>query len=121
MKRIIFSNRLIKKENLSQKDIDIIIKSSQKNIFTKIKGDDLPKETSLIKIYVTTINEAKRLVFLLDEETSVGHFLFFRKKEDLLGKNISIKNPKFKEALRQYLKIWDEDMKNDNFEIIELV
>jgi len=33
-------------------------------------------------------------------------------------KNISIKNPEFKKALQQYLKLWNEDMEKDNFERI---
>ena len=60
------------------------------------------------------------MVLVLDEAIDVGHFLFYRKKEDTIGKNVSIKNPQFKKALQQYLRLWEKDVENDDFEIIEL-
>lgn len=120
MKRIVFARQILKKEKITQKDIGVILKVCGKYIFQRIKGENLPTEYSLIKIYVTTIEGARRLVLILDESIQVGHFLFYRKKEDPIGKNISIKNPEFKKALQQYLKLWDEDMEKDNFEIVEL-
>jgi hypothetical protein len=119
MKSVVFSRHLIRKEQLTQKEIEIIVKVCKKDIFTKIKGENIPDESSLVKIYVTTIEGARRLVLLFDEKTNVKYFLFFRKKDDPIGKNVSIKNPKFKEKLYQYLRILDEDMMNDNFEIVE--
>ena len=120
MKRIVFARQILKKEKITQKDIEVILKVCGKDIFQRIKGENLPTESSLIKIYATTIEGARRLVLILDESIQVGHFLFYRKKEDPIGKNISIKNPEFKKALQQYLKLWDEDMEKDNFEIVEL-
>ncbi len=121
MKRVVFTHRLIKKEKLSQTDIDVVIKSCKKGIFTPLKGVDIPSETSLIKIYVTTIQGARRIALLLDEEIGVAHFLFFRKKDDPIGKNMSIKNPVFKKTLKQYLQLWELDVKDDNFDIFELI
>jgi hypothetical protein len=120
MKRIVFSHQILKKEKLTQKDIAVIVKVCEKDIFKRIKGENIPSESSLIKIYTTTIEGARRLVLVLDEVINVGHFLFYRKKDDSIGKNISIKNPEFKKALHQYLKLWDKDMENNKFEIIEL-
>ena len=120
MKKIIFSQKLIKKEKLSSKEKLLVIKVCQKNIFTKIKGKDLPSESSLIKIYITTIDGAKRLVMILDEVLDIGYFLMFRKKEDSIGKNMTLKNPDFKKALSQYLDILDADMNENNFEIIDI-
>lgn len=120
MKRIVFSHQILKKEKLTPKDIEVIIKVCKKDIFRRIKGENIPSESSLIKIYTTTIEGSRRLVLVLDEVINVGHFLFYRKKDDSIGKNISIKNPEFKKTLQQYLKLWDKDMANDNFEIVEL-
>ena len=120
MKKIIFSQKLIKKEKLSLKEKQLVIKVCQKNIFTKIKGRNLPSETSLIKMYVTTIEGARRLVMVLDEGLDVGYFLMYRKKDDTIGENVTLKNPAFEKALLQYLEILDVDMNNNNFEVIEL-
>ncbi len=120
MRLIVFAKSLIKKENITSQEKAVIIKVCQKSIFTKIKGQNMPNNSSLIKIYVTTLNGARRLVLILDEEIDVGYFLFFRKKDDSIGKNISIKNSEFKKALQQYLKLLDKDMDNNNFEIIKL-
>jgi len=120
MKRIVFSHQILKKEKLTSKEIEVIVKVCEKDIFQRIKGENLPSESSLIKIYTTTTEGARRLVLVFDETINVGHFLFYRKKDDPIGKNISIKNPDFKKALQQYLMIWDKDMCRDNFEIVEL-
>ena len=120
MKRIVFSRQILKKEKVTSNDIEVILKVCEKNIFQRIKGEQLPAESSLIKIYATTIEGARRLVLILDESIGIEHFLFFRKKDDPIGKNISIKNPEFKQSLQNYLKLWDEDMAKDNFEILEI-
>lgn len=120
MKRIVFARQIVKKEKITQKEKEVILKVCGKDIFQRIKGEDLPTESSLIKIYVTTMEGARRLVLILDESIQVAHFLFYRKKEDPIGKNISIKNPEFKKLLQQYLKLWEEDMEKDNFEVVEL-
>lgn len=120
MKKLVFSQKLIKKEKLKEKDKHIIIKVCRKNIFTKIKGRNIPADASLIKIYVTTIQGAKRIVLLFDEEVQAGYFLFFRNKNDVIGKNISMKNPAFKKALDIHLNLLEQDMDQENFEIVQL-
>jgi hypothetical protein len=97
-----------------------VIEVCKKNIFTKIKGNKLPVDSSLIKIYATTVEGARRIVLLFDEKIKAGYFLFFRKKDDLIGKNVSIKNPEFKKELHKYLDILDSDIEENMFEIIEL-
>ncbi len=120
MRSIVFAKRLIKNEKLTTLDIETIFKICQKGIFTKIKGTKIPTNSNLIKVYATTVSGARRLVFVLDEKIKVGYFLFFRRKDDEIGKNISIKNPKFKKLLIKYLAIWNEDMENDDFEVVRL-
>ena len=120
MRCIVFSRQLVKKEKLSKKDVDAIVRGCRKNIFTKIKGEDLPSDSSLVKIYTTTVDGARRIVLLLDEKTKTVFFLFFRGKEDSIGKNVSVKNPKFRETLKKYLRILNMDVEKDNFEICEI-
>lgn len=120
MKKLVFSQKLIKKEKLKENDKNIVIKVCKKNIFTKIKGRNIPADSSLIKIYVTTVEGAKRIVLLFDEEVQVGYFLFFRNKDDSVGKNISLRNPAFKKTLDIHLNLLGEDMAQENFEIVQL-
>lgn len=120
MNKIVFANQITKKEKLTPLDVDNIVKVCKKDIFTRIKGEEIPDNSSLIKIYTTTLEGARRLVLILDEEIQVGHFLFYRKKDDSLGANISIKNPLFKKSLLHYLQLWNEDMEKESFEIVDL-
>lgn len=103
-----------KRGNISTEDLRVILHGYAKGIHTPIKGEALPKGSRLIKLYVTTVGGAKRIVFLVDVETSVGYFLFFRSKNDAIGGNISIKNPVFRKKLLQYLDVLDADMETGN-------
>jgi hypothetical protein len=53
----------------------------------------------LIKVYATSKTGAKRIVFLLETATTDRFFLFYRDKDDEIGKNVTIKNPLFKKTL----------------------
>ena len=75
-----------------------------------IKGEELPKGSRLVKLYVTTIAGARRIVFLVDVETGTGFLLFYRGKNDTIGKNITIKNPVFRKRLLQYLDLLQSDL-----------
>lgn len=113
--KVIFSKTLSKKENI-EKYKEKIVKAYAKGIFTVIKGEDLPKDSKLAKIYTTTINGVGRLVFLVQTKTSDGFFLFFRTKNDPIGQNITIKNPQFRTQLGKYLQILKEDIQEKNYE-----
>lgn len=95
---------------LSPDVLDTILKSYGEGIFATIKGESLPKGSRLIKLYATTVEGARRIVFLVDVETSTGFFLFYRSKNDAIGKNISIKNPEFKKRLLRYLDLLSADI-----------
>jgi len=116
--KVIFSKTLIKKEKIEGRKTEIA-KAYSKNIFRRIKGENLPKDSELIKIYTTSIQGAGRLVFLVNVKTKDGFFLFYRSKNDEIGKNISIKNSRFKMGLKKYLLILKGDIQNRNYEVIE--
>lgn len=63
---------------------------------------------------------ARRMVHLLDVASGDVFFLFYRTKNDRIGENITIKNPEFKKKLQEYLAILFEDLKNDDFEVMEI-
>ncbi|MDP4007571.1 MAG: hypothetical protein Q8P68_00080 [Candidatus Peregrinibacteria bacterium] len=117
--KVVFSKTLLKKENV-EKHKEKIVKAYAKGIFTIIKGKDLPRDSQLVKIYTTTISGVGRLVFLIQTKTDDGFFLFFRSKNDEIGQNISIKNPKFRSQLRKYLQILKEDIKKKNYEVYKI-
>lgn len=60
------------------------------------------------------------MVHLLDVASGDVFFLFYRTKNDRIGENITIKNPEFKKKFQEYLAILFEDLKNDDFEVMEI-
>ncbi|MCF7831026.1 hypothetical protein K9M41_03485 [Candidatus Gracilibacteria bacterium] len=120
MKLIIFTKTISKKEKITETERSIILKACRKNILTPIKGKNLPAESALVKLYVTTIRGDRRIVILHDRKQDIGYFLFFRSKNDAIGKNISIKSKKFKESLSKYLTLLITDTKKKQFEKVEL-
>jgi hypothetical protein len=109
-----------KRDVIPAEDLQVILSGYAKGIFTKIKGESLPKGSRLIKLYVTTVGGAKRIVFLVDVETNIGYFLLFRGKNDAIGKNISIKNPAFKKKLLLYLDLLNADMETESFTVYQV-
>jgi hypothetical protein len=117
--KVVFSHTLSKKEKILPIKKQII-EAYAKGIFTQIKGDKLPPHSSLIKIYTTTIRGAGRLVFLVEIKSMDGFFLFFRTKNDEIGRNITIKNSKFKTQLHKYLELLKSDLCEKNYEVFEV-
>src|SRR3989339_644749 len=115
--KVIFAKAILKKENINAQEKELILKAFKKGIFIIIKGNNLPSNSELIKIYMTTIWGARRIVFLIDTLTKNGFFLFYRSKNDLLGENISIKNNLFKEILKKYLLLLNSALRNKEYEI----
>lgn len=116
---VVIAHSIRKKEfkrgNIPSADLRTILSGYAEGIFVIIKGESLPKGSRLIKLYVTTVQGARRIVFLVDVETGTGFFLFFRGKNDEIGKNISIKNPAFKKRLLQYLNLLNGDIAAGHF------
>ncbi|MFH1218396.1 MAG: hypothetical protein V1679_00975 [Candidatus Peregrinibacteria bacterium] len=113
--KVVFARSILKKENIKEEKEELI-KAYSKGIFAIIKGYSLPKNSQLIKLYI----HSKRAVFLVDTKSKDGFFLFYRTKKDPIGRNITIKNTKFKERLTYYLLLLKEDIKNNNLEEISL-
>ena len=118
--KLIFSHTISKKEKISIQDRTDIIKASSKRIFINIKGNSLPKHSQLVKIYMTTIAGARRAIFLVDLESGDRFFLFYRSKNDKIGKNITIKNPEFKITLIKYLSFLNDDICKKAYDAFEL-
>jgi len=117
--KVVFSHALTKKESLSSVEKGWLLKAFAKGIYQFIKGDFLPANSKLAKLYMTTTVGARRAVFLIDMESKDGFFLMLRSKKDPVGANITMKNQKFKETLKKYLLLLKEDLKNKKFEIFK--
>ena len=91
-------------------DLELILGSFRAGIFTVIKGENLPKASRLVRIYATTVGGARRIVYLVDVTNNDAFFLFYRTKNDKIGKNISIQNPEFRKKLLSYLNLLDADV-----------
>ena len=110
---VIISHSIKRKEfkkGMAQTDLRNILRGFQEGIFTIIKGENLPKGSRLIKVYSTTVAGARRIVFLVDVANNEAFFLFYRSKNDKIGKNISIHNQEFKKVLHKYLALLDADI-----------
>lgn len=118
--KIIFSHSISKKEDLTPREKEWLVKGYRKGIFDLIKGKSLPKDSRLAKLYLTTIIGPRRAVFLMDTRSGDGFFLMFRSKNDPVGINMSLKNPVFASTLEKYLILLGEDLDRDNIEILEL-
>jgi hypothetical protein len=121
--RVVFSHSIKRKEfrkNIPNQDLQIILDSLTKGIFAQIKGENLPKGSKLIKIYATIVAGARRIVFLVDVSSGDAFFLFYRTKNDKIGKNITIKNQEFKKYLHIYLNLLDKDLDSGKLDIFEI-
>jgi hypothetical protein len=121
--KLVISHRIAKKEfkkGIPKVDFQIIVEALGKGIFKEIKGNNLPKASKLIKIYATTINGARRIVFLVDVLSGDAFFLLYRSKNDKIGRNITIQNPDFKKILLNYLDLLSGDLDLGDFDEYEI-
>jgi len=118
---LLLSNRIRKQEfgaTLSPSDRDIIIRYARADLATPIAGAGLPADTRLLKAYATSKGGARRIVYLLSVKEGDLFLLFFRDKNDKVGKNVTIKNPDFKKQLLKHLDLLASDIESGNYEIL---
>lgn len=121
---VIISHRIKKKEFkkgiIPQADLEKILDGFREGVFTTIKGENLPKGSRLIKVYSTTTAGARRIVYLVDVLTNDAFFLFYRSKNDKIGKNITIDNPEFRKVLHKYLDLLNADIDSNTIDIYKI-
>lgn len=108
------------KSGIPEDDLTKILKTYAKGISDTIKGKPLPPYSKLIKAVATSKRGARRLVFLVDLKTGYGHLLFYRSKDDAIGKNITMNNPKFASDYPKHLYLHDSDMKDGRFDVYDI-
>lgn len=84
-----------------------------------ISGKNLPKGTRLLKVYATTKQGPRRILYLLVVEGGDLFVLFYRDKKDLVGENMSPKNPDFNAELNKHLDLLREDILKNHVEEIQ--
>ena len=85
-----------------------------------IAAKGLPTGTRLLKAYATSPRRAKRVVYLLVIDGGDLFLLFYRGKDDPLGRNVSLSNPEFRKALDTHLNLLEEEIARGDIEPVML-
>ncbi len=94
----------------------MIARSARAALGVPIAARGLPPHSRLIKAYATSKGGPKRIVYLLAVEDGDMFLLFFRGKNDVIGKNASMSNPAFRAALDKYLAMLEADVADGKIE-----
>ena len=70
----------------------------------------------MIKAYATSKRGPTRIVYLLAVDDGDMFLLFYRGKNDPIGRNASIANPAFRSALEKYLALLEADIMDGKIE-----
>jgi hypothetical protein len=97
-------------------DLPVIARSARAALGVPIAARGLPPRTQLIKAYATSKRGPKRIVYLLVVEDGDMFLLFYRGKNDSVGRNVSMENAAFRSALDKYLALLESDLAADNVE-----
>ena len=117
--RVFISAQIRRKEfgrKVSEDDLSVIARSARAALGVPIAAPGLPPRTRLIKAYAASQHGSKRIVYLLAVEDGDMFLLFYRGKNDLVGRNVSIANPAFRSALDKYLILLETDILDENVE-----
>lgn len=118
---IIISETIRKNEfrrgKITGDDAFVLFRTARVNLAVQIKGDELPKNTYLLKAYGTSPSGAKRVVYLISRDGKDFFLLFYRSKNDEIGGNVTIKNPAFRKALRTHLAWLKDDLENNRISV----
>ena len=94
----------------------MVARSARAALGIPIAARGLPPHTQLIKAYATSKRGPKRIVYLLAVEDGDMFLLFYRGKNDPIGKNASMSNPAFRAALDKYLALLETDIADGDIE-----
>jgi len=118
---LILSHRICAKEfgkTVSEDERTVLRRSAKVALATPIAGIALPRATKLLKAYATSAKGPRRIVYLLTVEEGDLFLLFYRGKNDPVGKNVTIKNPDFKKQLSKHLDLLAGDIESGNYGIL---
>jgi hypothetical protein len=121
--RVFLSKKIRKQEfgrAVSQEDLAVIARTARIALAIRIAGKGLPPGTQLIKAYGTSPRGPKRVVYLLTVGDDDQFLLFYRDKNDPIGRNASTANPAFRSALQKHLALLEEDIASANIKKLPL-
>lgn len=132
MRLIVCRDRNPRSASDSEKEISATESADAKKLFAKLKAKPelatglsakgLPERTSFYKVYATTANGARRLLFFYRRPAAPVQgtsataaperwvLLFYRDKNDVVGKNMSPANPNFETHLGKNFALAIEDL-----------
>ena len=96
--RVLISGQIRRKEfgsKVSEDDLSVLARSARAVLGIPLAAPGLPPCTRLIKAYATSKRGPKRIVYLLAVDDGDMFLLFYRGKNDPVGRNASIANPAF--------------------------
>ena len=117
--RVLLSARIRRREfgkAIPAEDLPVIARSARAALAVPIAAKGLPAGTRLPKAYATSPRGAKRVVYLLVLDEGDLFLLFYRSKEDPLGRNVSLSNPEFRKALDTHLNLLEADIARGDIE-----
>jgi hypothetical protein len=91
--RVLLSARIRRREfgkSIPAEDLPVIARSARAALAVPIAAKGLPAGTRLLKAYATSPRGAKRVVYLLVLDGGDLFLLFYRGKDDPLGRNVSL-------------------------------
>jgi hypothetical protein len=116
----VFISAQIRRKEFGRKvpaeDLPVISRSARAALGVTIAARGLPPHTHLIKAYATSKRGPNRIVYLLLVEGGDMFLLFYRGKNDPVGRNVSMANPAFRTALEKYLALLEADISGGNIE-----
>ena len=121
--RVFLSKKIRKQEfgrSVSPESLAVIARTARVALAVRIAGKGLPPGTQLIKAYGTSPSGPKRVIYLLAVGDGDLFLLFYRDKNDPLGRNTSTANPAFRSALHKHLALLEEDIASANIEELPL-
>ena len=117
--KVYISAQIRRKEfgrKIPAEDLPVIARSARVALGVPIAARGLRPRTRLIKAYATSKRGPKRVVYLLVVEDGDMFLLFYRGKNDPVGRNVSMENPAFRTALDKYLALLESDIAAGNVE-----
>jgi hypothetical protein len=121
--RVFLSAQIRRKEfgrTVPPDDLPVIARSARAALGVPIAARGLPPRTQLIKAYATSKRGPKRAVYLLAVDDSDLFLLFYRGKNDQVGRNTSMSNPAFRAALDKHLALLEADIAAGQIEQLAL-
>ena len=106
-------------DTVPEQFVDVLKRSTAVDLATVIKGSSLPPASKLLKVYATSPEGARRIVHLLSVEDGTLFLLFFRDKNDPVGRNITIHNKEFRRQLHKHLDLLQEAITEGSYFVVD--